>query len=150
MKKMYAMLLMLGLLFTPFAQGQVTQDKKHHEKRAQIQAQKIAFLTTRMELTPDEAEKFWPIFNKYDLKRQALREEGRKARAGKKISEMSEAEMTALVDRKVAMEIEMAQLEKEFIDEVKGVVPIKKILLMQRAEREFKRQMVKKMRQKRN
>lgn len=37
------------------------------ESRAErIQALKIAFITQKLQLTSDEAEKFWPIYNQYD------------------------------------------------------------------------------------
>jgi len=31
-----------------------------------IQALKIAFITQKLQLTPDEAQKFWPVYNQYD------------------------------------------------------------------------------------
>ena len=31
-----------------------------------IQALKIAFITNKLQLSPDEAEKFWPVYNQYD------------------------------------------------------------------------------------
>ncbi len=33
-----------------------------------FRADKVAFLTTRMDLTPAEAEKFWPVYNEFDSK----------------------------------------------------------------------------------
>ena len=31
-----------------------------------IQALKIAFITQKLQLSPDEAQKFWPVYNQYD------------------------------------------------------------------------------------
>ncbi len=31
-----------------------------------IQSLKIAFITQKLQLTPDEAQKFWPVYNQYD------------------------------------------------------------------------------------
>lgn len=31
-----------------------------------VQALKIAFITQKLQLTTDEAQKFWPIYNQYD------------------------------------------------------------------------------------
>ena len=45
--------------------AQPPEDDNNKEKREQIQAQKIAFISTQLELTPDEAQKFWPIYNRY-------------------------------------------------------------------------------------
>ena len=38
------------------------------EKRKEFEAQKIAFFTQEMELTPEEAAKFWPLYNEIQLK----------------------------------------------------------------------------------
>ncbi len=33
---------------------------------SRLQALKIAYLTKKLDLSPDEAQRFWPIYNKYD------------------------------------------------------------------------------------
>ena len=43
------------------------------ERREKMEAQKIAFITKQLELTPDEAKVFWPVYNEYDAKRLELR-----------------------------------------------------------------------------
>lgn len=47
---------------------------------SRLQAYKIAFLTKRLNLTPEEAQRFWPVYNKYE---QEIREV-RLANRGKK------------------------------------------------------------------
>lgn len=37
-----------------------TQEKADH-----IKAQKIAFFTEKLSLTPEEAQRFWPVYNLY-------------------------------------------------------------------------------------
>jgi hypothetical protein len=41
------------------------------EVRQRIESQRIAFITQRVHLTPDEATKFWPVYNEY---RDALKD----------------------------------------------------------------------------
>ena len=36
---------------------------------------KIAFITTELNLTPDEAAKFWPVFNAFEEKQRELKQE---------------------------------------------------------------------------
>ena len=38
------------------------QEKKENRKE-QIESQKIAFFTAELELTPEEAQLFWPVYN---------------------------------------------------------------------------------------
>lgn len=62
MKKILLFVWMLGLSFVAQA-----QDKKEDA----LEALRIAFISKQLELTPAEAEKFWPVYNKYqgDLRR---------------------------------------------------------------------------------
>lgn len=62
MKKILLFVWMLGLGFVAQA-----QDKKEDA----LEALRIAFISKQLELTPAEAEKFWPVYNKYqgDLRR---------------------------------------------------------------------------------
>ena len=42
------------------------QEDLPSEKRQQdIEALKVAFISKELELTPDEAQKFWPVYNQY-------------------------------------------------------------------------------------
>ena len=48
---------MVGVGFSLFAQsGKLSEDK-----RKEFEAQKVAFFTQEMDLTPEEATKFWPL-----------------------------------------------------------------------------------------
>ncbi|MFT3948625.1 MAG: hypothetical protein QM763_16800 [Agriterribacter sp.] len=46
---------------TLLTQAQVTEP----EKGERIKSLEIAYLTRQLQLTPEEAEKFWPVFNQY-------------------------------------------------------------------------------------
>ena len=43
--------------------------------RERIEAYRIAFFTQRLKLTPSEAEKFWPVYREFSLKRQELKQQ---------------------------------------------------------------------------
>lgn len=43
-------------------------DQERKAEREAVQAQKIAFITQEVGLTPAEAEKFWPLYNEMDRK----------------------------------------------------------------------------------
>ncbi len=45
------------------------------EARERIEAQRIAFITDQLHLTPDEAARFWPIYNEYKDGLKDLRDE---------------------------------------------------------------------------
>ena len=65
--KIYSLLILL--LFTSLGFSQGFRDKKE-----KIKALKIAFISQKLSLTTEQAEKFWPIYNKYEDKIVALKE----------------------------------------------------------------------------
>ena len=54
---------------------------QHHMKKQveyqRFKSEKIAYLTDQLELTPDEAQAFWPLSNEMEQKRMALFEDRR-------------------------------------------------------------------------
>ena len=46
--------------------GGLSQIKAQDGNGEKIQSLKIAFITQKLQLTPDEAQKFWPVYNQYD------------------------------------------------------------------------------------
>jgi hypothetical protein len=60
MKKLFSVLVILCWLTLP-AQSQAPNNNWN----GQLETMKTTFITTRLQLTPLEAEKFWPIYNMY-------------------------------------------------------------------------------------
>ena len=68
MRRFLLILLLLSGSFS-LVSAQKEKDKlEGREKRFEkIQALKIAFITQKLELSSDEAQKFWPVFNRYEV-----------------------------------------------------------------------------------
>lgn len=56
------MIILLSTISIASAQEQQPPDTKQEEK---IQALEIAFISRKLNLTTDEAQKFWPVYNEY-------------------------------------------------------------------------------------
>ena len=39
------------------------QDKRNDDWKQKMMSEKIAFLTNEMQITPEEAQSFWPVYN---------------------------------------------------------------------------------------
>jgi hypothetical protein len=132
-----------------FAQGE-----KLLEKREQIKAMKIAFITTELNLTPAEAEKFWPIFNAFDNKQFELRRQKMKASLKKidddTVDEISEKEASIMLAQMEETEEQLFQLRKKFIASLKGVLPSIKILKLKKSEENFSKKLLQQYRNKGN
>ena len=68
MKKFFSVLVILCWLGLPaFSQGQPQQPPA-----GVLETMKIGFITTRLNLTPQEAEKFWPIYKQYSAEKRQV------------------------------------------------------------------------------
>ena len=135
--------LVLAIAASTFAQPE--------KKKEEIKAMKIGFITKELNLTSEEAQKFWPVYNDFQDKMEKLhkeRKEMHKAAKGKGgIDSISNAEVEKMVDKEMLLQEKELQLKKEFHVKVKTVLPIKKVAKLYRAEHEFRKQILKKMKE---
>src|SRR4051812_21621428 len=87
---------------TTFAQP---RGERNQERREDIEAQKVAFITQKLNLTPEEAQKFWPVYNQYQDKIQELRKKRRQEgkTAKENFDALSDKELEQLIDNDLAM-----------------------------------------------
>ncbi len=116
-------------------------DKKHdhEESRKRIEASKAAYMTTYLDLSSEEAAKFWPVYNEYQEEMKSMYKRGEQM----KISEMSDAEASKRLDQHITMSSDRSNLTAKYLTKFRSILPDKKVLMLTRAEGEFKKQMVK-------
>lgn len=102
-----------------------------------VKTQHIAFISNRLQLTPKEAEQFWPLFNEFHAKQKAMREATRAERQ-KPFGEMTDAEVEKLIAGELDLQTRELELRKEYYQKFKVVISVKKIAKLYRAERDFK------------
>lgn len=67
--------LLVLILFAGSFTNVKAQGKDKEGRSEKIQSLKIAFITQKLELTTDEAQKFWPVYNGYETEiRQAYKD----------------------------------------------------------------------------
>ncbi|MCF6333064.1 MAG: hypothetical protein L3J11_07250 [Draconibacterium sp.] len=132
-----------------FSQLIVNAQKNSHEERmAKYRTEKISFLTSNLELTPAEAEKFWPVYNQLDKQRWEAQKARRKMET--KVSEaeesLSEKEVIKLTkDYAGSMQKEGILIAK-YNDKFLEILPAKKVLKLYKTENDFRMYMMKKYR----
>lgn len=71
MKKLYFLLAFITISGLVSAQDEQPTAKK----QADIEALRVAFISKELALTPEEAQKFWPLYNQYSQELKATRNE---------------------------------------------------------------------------
>ncbi|NNK82607.1 MAG: sensor of ECF-type sigma factor [Flavobacteriaceae bacterium] len=123
----------------------VAQSPNRGKNKERIKALKIAFITERLDLNEKEAEKFWPVYNAFDDKQSKIKfEEMRKLKAqGRQdFDTMNDKEASDLLDKIIAAENKLHNYKVEFINDLKSILPAKKIMLLKSVEDDFNRRML--------
>ena len=107
-----------------------------------LKALKVAFITERLDLTQEEAQEFWPIYNAYEDNERKLRMDTFEERKDLDVETLSETEANELINNFTKAENERHQLKQTFIEDIRKVLPAKKVILLKKAEDDFKRQML--------
>ena len=141
----------LFLLLTASAACAAAQDDDMpaipEERMQEIKAQKTAFLTQRLDLSPAEAEKFWPVYNQFDKELDANRKEMRaEHKAVKKDAELTEAEASAAIEKEMAGRQKELDIRKKYAADFKKTIGAVKTLQLAKAERDFRKELIKRFR----
>lgn len=137
----YIFLLLLLFSATTYAQ--------RGERGEKIKAYKLAHITEALDLTPSEAEKFWPVYNQHEDTMHSLRSKMRKEGFGKRVENidgLSETQALEVIQKGLKFKEDEIIANRKFVETLKGILPATKILKLHRAEESFKRMLLKRMR----
>ncbi|MES2419487.1 MAG: hypothetical protein V4541_14975 [Bacteroidota bacterium] len=137
--------LLFGLLiFFMVPIGTMAQYSKNVGEK--MKANKVAFLTTKLDLSVEEAKIFWPIFNDFYRDQYNLREQqSKKMIRFKKISEiddLSDAEIQAMIFNDFDFRQKDLNIEKKYYNKLRASLPIKIVGKFYRAQEAFKRELL--------
>ena len=113
-----------------------TIDPKVKQK---IDAARIAFITERLGLTPDEAEKFWPVYREFTSKRQEMRKEFNQTRKNPDPNRTTEQNEQEALDLGLKLKQRELDLEKEYSGKLLKTVSAQKVMALRSAENDFRK-----------
>ena len=114
MKKLYFIITMI----LAFGFGSYAQNLRQGGRPETVEAIKIAYFTRKLNLTPEEAQKFWPVYNQYADELKQLRQQNR---------DLDE----------VDMEEKVVNLRKKYKDDFAKVLPGERVNQFYRVDKEF-------------
>ena len=119
----------------------VAQHGEHHRaSEEKIEAQKIAFFTQKLELTPAEAQVFWPVYNEYARQKKELRKNRIRH---ENVNELNDTTANEYINAILENKERSLALEKEYVEKFQKILPPKKVLKLMVLERKFKEEVLK-------
>lgn len=111
-------------------------------KQSKIEALKVSFITKKINLTPNEAQSFWPLYNEYNDKIKFARKNFR--RQNDKVTDFkTDAEADDFLSAELKLQQTEVDLQKEYFEKFKKILGSKKTGLLRKAEEEFKKEIIK-------
>ncbi|MFS4483179.1 sensor of ECF-type sigma factor [Hyunsoonleella sp. 2307UL5-6] len=115
------------------------------DKRERIKALKVAFITEQLDLTTEESQVFWPIYNTFEKETNTIRFKEIKdirKEIRDNLDTMTDTDASTLIKRLNKAENRMHELRLGLSDKLKNVIPAKKIIRLKIAEDDFRRKIL--------
>lgn len=119
--------------------------------RERLDAYKIAFFTKRMNLTSQEAEKFWPVYNENQNQRNQLQTEKQTLMRtfNQSGNTMSDQQITELGNKYCEILVKESNLTVTFHKKLQDILPPAKIIRLYQAENQYRLQLLKELQDRR-
>ena len=133
------MKILITLLLSMTVIGAIAQGPEAMKK---IESARIALITERLELTPEQAEKFWPLYREYTARREELRKEYLEARRSVDQENMTEKESKKLLDKGLELKEKQVNLDRVYSERFNNVITSRQLLQLRKAEDDFRQMLL--------
>ena len=135
------------LIITLLGTGVFAQNPRSKEK---IESARIVFITERLGLTPDQAERFWPLYHEYRIRNQDAAVRYRQFRADVDPKVASDDESRRMVELELELKQRRLDLEKEYSKKMLDVISTHQVVSLRKAEQDFRGILLRRLQEARN
>lgn len=139
MKKYFFLLV---ILFCVSLKAQAQSERRQQR----IETAKIAIITNRLNLSPEQAKMFWPVYNEYVSKRKEIRKSMKQLRVENANLDASDDELVADMRKMLAFRRSEADLDKEYFEKLLKVISPRQLATLYKTEKEFTKMLLKRLR----
>jgi len=107
------------------------------EKAEKVQAAKVAYITSKLNLNTAQAQGFWPVFNEFESARRKIRFQMKVLQREGKHSQLNEEQMKASIRKRLALRQEELDLEKQYAEKFMKILSAAQVAELYESEKEF-------------
>lgn len=144
--KMFTKLVFSIVLLSSLAYSAIYSQQGQFRER--IQEEKIAFFTQKLDLTADEAQNFWPVYNEYTDRKDEINRKMQRLRfsVNKNASNSSDEDIDNSLKRYVNLENDQHKLFMEYHEKFLNILSPRKVMILYITENQFKQYLLRKLR----
>lgn len=117
------------------------------EMMEKIEAAKIGLITERLGLTPEQAEKFWPIYKEYGSKQREIAQEFHSLKRSINPETATEEQNKMLLEKGHQLKERQLNLDRSYSERMQQVITNRQLLSLRKAEDDFKQMLMDRVRE---
>ncbi len=111
--------------------------QRPEEKAEKIQAAKVAYITSKLNLTTAQAQTFWPVYNEFEGGKKKIRFQMKGLQKESKQGQLNDEQIKANVRKRLALRQEELDLEKQYVEKFLKVISASQVADLYDSEKEF-------------
>lgn len=131
----------LILLICFIFSGASLQAQNKSDHREKIKALKVAYITEELNMSTDVAQKFWPVYNKYESQRRDLHK--REHIDLDQYQNISEEKAEEMLKEYLAVEKEEYIIKRDLFSDLKRFLSARDIIKLHKLEADFNKKLLK-------
>ena len=119
-------------------------DQERREKTLkEIESWKVAYFTHELNITPDEAVSFWPLYNEMNQKLMGIDRQKRELRRSiyEKGAQCKEADCVEVLHKMMDLDSGRLVLKHEYYEKIAKTLPVSKLLKLDDIEERFRQKL---------
>ncbi len=140
-------LCLTGMLILSVMTGRI--HAQSDDQMEQLNQERKAYFNEQLELTGEETQVFWPLYNDFQNRKMKIVEDERNTfrYTQQNADNLSDGEIVETLEKIQRLRSELCQLEQEYYGEkLPEVLPPKKVLKLYKVEWDFRRHLINKIR----
>lgn len=117
--------------------------------REKIESARIALITERLGLNPEQAEKFWPLYNEFRQKNESLKKEYEAAKAQIDPQTATDDEKRKLLNLGLSLKERKVDLERDYSQKMLRIISAQQMMSLRKAEDDFRRMILEQLQKRR-
>jgi hypothetical protein len=122
-------------------------DRNNSSAQQKIESLKADYLDQQLKLSPDQAQRFWPLYRQYQQQMAALARQRRQNQLSRnQLNHPSDAQVDQSLDRDFKLQQQALQLREQYRQKFRQVIPSEKVMQFYKSEKDFNMKLVRELR----
>ena len=100
-----------------------------------VQEMRMKFYNEQLQFTEAEKQSFWPLFEQFKKEEQNLKNQ---FKPDQRFELMSDAQAEEFILKSLDHEEKLVELKRQYVKKMMEVIPVRKVAMLNRTERQFK------------